>query len=114
MRNRDSMPDRHDGKDGEMIEGGQVIPADLYEEMEALVLERFGEDWERDNKESRRCLTSVTSGLDTSDEMHLIGRPDATSERLDFDLWLDLPVAHVWDTDELAFSIFSQIAEDIF
>lgn len=97
-----------------MGKGGQVIPADLYDELEALILERFGPDWMSDRKENRRFLTSVTSVIESSEDMHLIERPEVGNNPLDFDLWVEFPVADVWDADELAFSIFSQIAEDIF
>lgn len=97
-----------------MGQGGQVIPNQLYEEMEALILQRFGDDWANDKKERRRFLTSVTSVIETSTEMHLIEKPEPDEGRIDFDLWVEYPVADVWDADELAFSIFSQIADDIF
>lgn len=97
-----------------MGQGGQIIPHKMYEELEALILERFGRDWASNKKENRRFLTTVTSLIETSDEMHLIERPEVKEGRLDFDLWVEYPVADVWDADELAFSIFSQIAEDIF
>ncbi|HWV24700.1 MAG TPA: hypothetical protein VNZ58_10965 [Thermomicrobiales bacterium] len=97
-----------------MAQGGQVIPHQLYEELEELIMQRFGEEWSSDKKENRRFLSTMTSVIESSGEMHLIERPECTDGRYDFDLWVEYPVADVWDTDELAFSIFSQIADDIF
>lgn len=95
-------------------QGGQIIPNQMYEELEALILQRFGEEWTSNKKENRRFLTTMTSVIESSGEMHLIERPELADGRYDFDLWVDFPVADVWDADELAFSIFSQIADDIF
>lgn len=97
-----------------MVESGHVTPTHLYDELETLILDRFGENWANDKTETRRFLTTVTSVIQTSDGMHLIEKPEPGEGRLNFDLWVEYPVIDVWDADELAFSVFSEISEDIF
>jgi len=91
-----------------MGQGGQVIPHQLYEELEELILQRFGDEWASDKKENRRFLTTVTSLIETSDEMHLIERPEMKEGRLDF----DITDASAVDKDQLTEALNELVAED--
>lgn len=93
---------------------GQVLPAHIYDELLALMLERFGDGWSTDSTQNKHFRSAMASVIHTSDGMHLIEEPSTSDESMDFDLWVDYPVDDVWEADELAFVIFSQVAEDIF
>lgn len=93
---------------------GQVLPAHIYDELLALMLERFGAEWATDAQQNRHFRAAMASVIQTTDGMHLIEEPSPADESMDFDLWVDYPVDDVWEADELAFAIFSQVAEDIF
>lgn len=97
-----------------MANSGQVVPTHIYEELQALMVERFGNEWVSDTAENKRFITTMTSAIQLSDGMHLIEQPETKDGKVNFDLWVEYPVVDVWDADELAFSVFSQIAEDIF
>lgn len=97
-----------------MANPGQVVPTRIYEELQALIIERFGAEWTSDSTENKRFLTTMTSVIQLADGMHLIEPPETKDGLVNFDLWVEYPVVDVWDADELAFSVFSQISEDIF
>lgn len=101
-------------KGQEMAKSDQVIPLDVYEELQALILERFGTDWTTNTTENRRFATSLTSLIQVTDGMHLIEPPETRDGQINLDLWVEYPVVDVWDADELAYSVFSRISEDIF
>jgi hypothetical protein len=92
----------------------QALPSDVFDEMLRLLLERYGEDWITDSSQNRQFVTATTSVVQTADGMHLIGQPESEQNSMDFNLWVEHPVEDVWEADELAFTVFSQIAEDIF
>jgi hypothetical protein len=92
----------------------QALPSEVYEEIEALVLERFAEDWASDKTRVNHFLSAMNGIIQSSDGVHLIGKPEAGEDGVVFNLWLEFPVEDMWDADDLAFSIFGQVAEDIF
>lgn len=92
----------------------QALPSEVYEEIEALVLERFAEDWSTDKTRQNHFLSAMHSIIQTSDGVHLIGKPETGETGITFNLWLEYPVEDMWDADDLAYSIFGQVAEDIF
>jgi hypothetical protein len=93
---------------------GQALPSDVFDEIVRLLLERYGEDWITDSVQNSHFVTATTSVVQTAEGMHLIGKPDSEHNSMDFNLWVEHPVEDVWEADELAFAVFSQIAEDIF
>lgn len=93
---------------------GQALPSNVYDELVQLVLERFGEGWASDAKQNGHFTTAMASVIQTSDGVHLIGKPEADKGATNFNLWVEHPVEDVWEADELAFSVFAQVAEDIF
>jgi hypothetical protein len=97
-----------------MSEKGQTLPASVYEELLALMLEQFGDGWASDATHNRQFGTSLTSVIQTSEGMHLIGTPEIEKNSVNFNLWVEHPVEDVWEADELAFAVFAQVAEDIF
>jgi hypothetical protein len=92
----------------------QALPSEVYEEIEALVLERFAEDWASDKTRVNHFLSAMNGIIQSSDGVHLIGKPETGEGGVVFNLWLEFPVEDMWDADDLAFSIFGQVAEDIF
>jgi hypothetical protein len=92
----------------------QALPSEVYEEIEALVLERFADDWTGDRTRANHFLSAMNGIIQSSDGVHLIGKPETGDEGVVFNLWLEFPVEDMWDADDLAFSIFGQVAEDIF
>jgi hypothetical protein len=92
----------------------QALPSEVYEEIEALVLERFAEDWASDKTRVNHFLSAMNGIIQSSDGVHLIGKPETGEDGVVFNLWLEFPVEDMWDADDLAFSIFGQVAEDIF
>lgn len=92
----------------------QALPSEVYEEIEALVLERFAEDWATDKTRVNHFLSAMNGIIQSSDGVHLIGKPETGDDGVVFNLWLEFPVEDMWDADDLAYSIFGQVAEDIF
>src|SRR5688500_5800396 len=92
----------------------QALPSEVYEEIEALVMERFSEDWMTDKTRQNHFLSAMNGIIQSSDGVHLIGKPETGKEGITFNLWLEYPVEDMWDADDLAYSIFGQVAEDIF
>jgi hypothetical protein len=92
----------------------QALPSEVYEEIEALVMERFAEDWASDKTRVNHFLSAMNGIIQSSDGVHLIGKPETGEDGVVFNLWLEFPVEDMWDADDLAFSIFGQVAEDIF
>ena len=92
----------------------QALPSEVYEEIEALVIERFAEDWMSDKTRQNHFLSAMNGIIQSSDGVHLIGKPETGKEGITFNLWLEYPVEDMWDADDLAYSIFGQVAEDIF
>ena len=97
-----------------MSEKGKTLPANVYDELLARLLERFGEGWATNAAQNGHFATSVTSVIQTSEGMHLIGKPETEKDSMNFNLWVEHPVEDVWEADELAFGVFAQVAEDIF
>lgn len=92
----------------------QALPSEVYEEIEALVIERFEEGWMSDKTHQNHFLSAMNGIIQSSDGVHLIGKPETGKEGMTFNLWLEYPVEDMWDADDLAYSIFGQVAEDIF
>jgi hypothetical protein len=101
-------------KEEHMSVKGQALPSDVFDEIVRLLLERYGDEWITDNVQNGHFVTAMTSVVQTAEGMHLIGKPDSEHNSMDFNLWVEHPVEDVWEADELAFGVFSQIAEDIF
>lgn len=92
----------------------QLVPSEIFEELEALILERFDEGWSTSKRDNGHFVTAMNGIIQASDGVHLIGTPESTDNGMAFDLWLDYPVEDMWDADDLVYSIFGQVAEDIF
>lgn len=92
----------------------QALPSEVFEEVEALVLDRFADAWSMDKKQLNNFLSAMSGIIQSSDGVHLIGKPETGDEGTTFHLWLEYPVEDMWDADDLAYSIFGQVAEDIF
>src|SRR5699024_4505948 len=101
-------------KGNQMSNKRQVLPAHLYDELLEIVLERFGEERPTGSTENKRFMTAMSSVIQTSQGMHLITSPEVEDGKMNFDLWVEYPVDDVWEADELAYEVFSQVAEDIF
>lgn len=97
-----------------MPASNKALPSDVFDELVQLLLQRYGEDWIRDATQNHQFASTASSVMHTADGMHLISKPDFEQNSMDFNLWIEHPVEDVWETDELAFAVFSQIAEDIF
>lgn len=92
----------------------QALPSEVYDEIEALVIERFEEGWATDKKNNHNFLSAMNGIIQSSDGVHLIGKPETGDDGMTFNLWLEYPVEDMWDADDLVYSIFGQVAEDIF
>lgn len=92
----------------------QALPSEIYDEIEALVIERFEEGWTTDKKNNHNFLSAMNGIIQSSDGVHLIGKPESGDDGMTFNLWLEYPVEDMWDADDLVYSIFGQVAEDIF
>ncbi|HLU34338.1 MAG TPA: hypothetical protein VKZ61_01110 [Thermomicrobiales bacterium] len=92
----------------------QALPSEIYDEIEAMVIERFDEAWLTDKTVHGHFVSAMNGIIQSSDGVHLIGKPESGDAGTTFNLWLEYPVEEMWDADDLAFSIFGQVAEDIF
>ncbi len=78
------------------------------------LLRQFGETWIQDKPANTAFTMGTVALLQDADGIHLIGQPEIEHDSHNFNLWLDFPVDDLMVADEVAFSIFSRIAEDIF
>jgi hypothetical protein len=92
----------------------QALPSEIYDEIEAMVIERFDDAWMSDKTVHGHFVSAMNGIIQSSDGVHLIGKPESGDGGTTFNLWLEYPVEEMWDADDLAFSIFGQVAEDIF
>lgn len=92
----------------------QALPSEIYDEIEALVMKRFEDDWMANSTVNGHFVSAMNGIIQSSDGVHLIGKPETSDNGMTFNLWLEYPVEEMWDADDLVFSIFGQVAEDIF
>jgi len=92
----------------------QSLSEKAFDSMVEALLKQFGDDWIRDKAANVAFTMGTVSLLQDADGIHLIGQPEVEHHSHNFNLWLDFPVDDILVADEVAFSIFSRIAEDIF
>jgi len=90
------------------------LPEQVFDELVDVLLEHYGEDWITDKAANQAFTRGTVSILRDTDGVHLIGEPESEHQSHNFNLWIDFPVEDVLDADELAFSLFANLAEEIF
>ncbi len=90
------------------------LPEQAFDDVVAVMLERFGEGWVKDAKANRAFAQGAAALLRDADGIHLIGEPEMEKHHLNFNIWIDFPVEDVIVADDVAFGIFARLAEDIF
>jgi hypothetical protein len=91
-----------------------AVTETAFGEMLDLLLERFGKDWIRNALANKAFAKGTSSILQDAEGLHLIGEPDVEHFSHDFNIWLDFPIEDLMVADDVAFSIFARLAEDIF
>lgn len=97
-----------------MAQDRPSLPEAVFDDVVNTLLERFGDDWIKDSGANRAFAVGTVALLHEADGLHLIGDPDIEHYSHDFNVWLDFPVDDLMVADDVAFSIFARIAEDIF
>jgi hypothetical protein len=90
------------------------LTAEVFDDLVQTLLKHFGEEWIRDANANRAFMAGTASLLREADGLHLIGEPDVEHNSHDFNVWLDFPIDDLMVADDVAFSIFSHVAEEIF
>lgn len=90
------------------------LTAEVFDDLVQTLLKHFGEEWIRDANANRAFMAGTASLLREADGLHLIGEPDVEQNSHDFNVWLDFPIDDLMVADDVAFSIFSHVAEEIF
>ena len=85
-----------------------------FDDVVKTLLKHFGDDWIQDSQANRAFMTGAVSLLHDAEGIHLIGDPDVEHFSHDFNVWLDFPVDDLMVADDVAYSIFARLAEDIF
>lgn len=85
-----------------------------FDRMVDVLLEEFGEDWIKNTTANHHFQVGTVSLLQDADGVHLIGEPENEHNAQNFNLWVDFPVEDLLAADELAFSLFAHLSEDIF
>jgi len=85
-----------------------------FDRMVDVLLEEFGADWIANATANQHFQRGATSLLQDADGVHLIGEPEYEHHAQNFNLWVDFPVEDLLAADELAFSLFAHLSEDIF
>lgn len=90
------------------------LPEQAFDDVVAVMLDRFGKAWITDAKANSAFARGAAALLRDADGIHLIGQPEIEDHTLHFNIWLDFPVENVIVADEVVFGIFARLAEDIF
>jgi hypothetical protein len=90
------------------------LTAEVFDDLVQTLLKHFGEEWIRDANANRAFMAGTASLLREADGLHLIGEPDVEHNSHDFNVWLDFPIDDLMVADDVAFSIFSHVSEEIF
>lgn len=90
------------------------LPEQAFNSIVTMLREHFGQGWTTDTKANRSFVQGTVALLNVADGLHLIGEPGLSEDTFDFDVWIDFPVEGLMVADDVAFSLFSGIAEDIF
>lgn len=90
------------------------LPEKAFDEIVKTLLKNFGDKWLADPKANRSFVQGTIALLRDAEGIHLIGEPGIGRQSFNFDVWIDFPVDDLMVADDVAFSLFSGIAEDIF
>jgi hypothetical protein len=100
---------------GEVMENERPsLSEKAFDTIVETLLKQFGDDWIADKPANVAFTIGAVALLQDADGIHLIGQPEIEHNSHNFNLWIDFPVDDLMVADEVAFSIFSRIAEDIF
>ena len=94
--------------------GTPSLTIEVFEELVQALLNRFGDEWITNDSANRAFMAGTASLLREADGLHLIGEPDVEHNSHDFNIWLDFAIDDLMVADDVAFSIFAHVAEDIF
>jgi hypothetical protein len=90
------------------------LPEQAFNDIVKTLLKHFGDQWIGDSKANNSFVQGTVALLRDAEGLHLIGEPGMEQNAFDFDVWIDFPVDDLMVADDVAFSLFSGIAEDIF
>lgn len=90
------------------------LPEQAFNAVVKTLLKHFGDEWLANAKANKSFVQGTVALLRDAEGIHLIGEPGIEDHALNFDVWIDFPVDDLMVADEVAFSLFSGIAEDIF
>ena len=85
-----------------------------FEDVVQTLLRHFGDDWIKDRPANMAFMVGAVSLLQDAEGIHLIGDPEVEHFSHNFNVWIDFPVEDILVADDVAFSIFARLAEEIF
>ncbi len=91
-----------------------ALTEQAFDDLVETLLKRFGDDWIKHQSANLAFAVGTVSLLHDMDGIHLIGEPEVEHHSHNFNVWIDFPVEDLIVADDLAFEIFSRLAEDIF
>lgn len=97
-----------------MTEGRSSLPERAFDDVVDFLLKRFGDAWISDVRANQAFARGTAAILREAEGLHLIGEPERDDHTLHFNVWIDFPVEDVIVADDVAFSLFARLAEDIF
>jgi len=90
------------------------LPEQAFNDIVKTLLKHFGEKWTANPRANKSFVQGTVALLRDAEGLHLIGEPEMEHHAFDFDVWIDFPVDDLMVADDVAFSLFAGIAEDIF
>jgi hypothetical protein len=93
---------------------GRTPSEKAFDTMVQALLRQFGDDWIKDKSANAAFTVGTVALLQDAGGIHLIGDPEIEHDSHDFNIWIDFPVEDIMVADDVAFSIFSHLAEEIF
>lgn len=85
-----------------------------FDDLVKTLHDHFGQGWTANAKANRSFVQGTAALVNAVDGLHLMGDPAYSESTIDFNVWIDFPVDGLMVADDVAFSLFSGIAEDIF
>lgn len=110
---KDAVAKTNKDQEGASALASQPIPAEIFDEVTAMLIARLGEDWIADGKHHSYFVRALVSAVEDTHGLHMTGNPETTDGAVMLTVWLEYMMDDVWETDELAMAVLSQVSEEL-
>lgn len=86
----------------------------VLDDVVAMLRERYGEEWGRDDEANRRFMAQAAHVLHGLDAVHLVGQPTIEDGAIVLRCWVDAPLPDLLAADQLAYEIFGLLSGEVF